>query len=85
MEIAVIAEDFNWLVGSKPENYEDQHGGEGYGVRNKEGERILEYCAAMNITVGNKLFKKRASQTATYESGPSKTQRKTKSKKKTKN
>ena len=39
-----------------------------------EGERILEFCAAMNLTVGNTLFKKRASYLFTYEFGPSKTQ-----------
>ena len=62
------------VVGSSPENYEDQHRGESYRVRNKEGVRSIEYCAARNITVGNKLFKKRASHLITYESGPSKTQ-----------
>ena len=29
----------------------DQNGGYSYGVRGKEGERIFEFCAAMNITV----------------------------------
>ena len=32
-------------------------------------ERILEFCAATNMTVGNILFKKRASLLITYESG----------------
>ena len=36
-----------------PENYEDQHGAYGYGVRKKEGESIHEFFAAMNMTVGN--------------------------------
>ena len=36
-----------------PKNYEDQHGGYGYGVRKKEGEIIHEFFAAMNMTVGN--------------------------------
>lgn len=48
----------------------DQNGGYSYGVRGKEGERIFEFCAAMNITVGNILFKKRASLLIIYESGP---------------
>ena len=46
-------------VGSNPENYEDKHGGYGYGVGNKEGKRILDFCVAMNMTVGNTLFKKK--------------------------
>ena len=48
---------------------EDQYGGYGYGVRNMERERNLEFCAAMNMAVAL-----RASHLVTYESGPSKTQ-----------
>ena len=62
-EIVVITGDFNGQVGSNPENYEGQHGGYGF-----------KFCVAMSMTVGNKLFKKRASHLATHESGPSKTQ-----------
>ena len=39
-------------------------------VGTRKGGRILEFCAAMNITVGNILFKKRASLLIIYESGP---------------
>ena len=39
-------------------------------VGTRKGGRILEFCAAMNMTVGNILFKKRASQLIIYESGP---------------
>lgn len=49
-EIVVIAGDFNCHVGGNPEDYEDQHGDYSYGVRNKEVERILEFCAAVNLT-----------------------------------
>ena len=65
-EIAVIAGYFNGHAGSNPEGYEDLHVRHGHGVRNKEGEGILEFCAAMNITVGNTLFKKSASHLVTY-------------------
>ena len=37
-------------------------------------EKILEFCAATNTTVGNMLFRKRAICLVTYEFGPSKTQ-----------
>ena len=37
---------------NNPENYEDQHGCFGSGVRKKEAESIHEFCAAMNMTVG---------------------------------
>ena len=41
--------------------------------RNKEGERILEFCAAINITVRKALFRKWVRHLVFYESGPSKT------------
>ena len=61
-------------VGSNAEHNEDQHRGYGYGVRNNEEERILEFCAAMNMKIGNTIYKKRSSHLITYESGPSKTE-----------
>ena len=67
LSIVVITGD-NGHNGSNPENYEDQHDGYGYGVRNKERERIIEFCAAINISVENTLSKKRASHLVTYES-----------------
>lgn len=45
-----------------------------YGVRNKLEERVLEFCANMNITVGNTLFKKRTGHLVIYESVSLKTQ-----------
>ena len=41
-EIVVTAGDFNGQVKRNPENHEDQHGGYGYGVRNK-GKRFLSF------------------------------------------
>ena len=61
-EIVVILGDLSGHTGYNPEDHEDQHGGYDYGVRNKKNERIREFCAAMNMTVGNTLFKKRANQ-----------------------
>ena len=56
-DTAVISGGCNGLVRSKAEDYDNQHGGYGYGVMNKERERILKFCKAMNMTVGNTLFK----------------------------
>lgn len=50
--IALVAGGINGHTGSNPENYENQHEHYGYGVRNKERERIL-ICAVMNVTVGD--------------------------------
>ena len=60
-EIVVIAGDFNVHVRSNQENYKDQHGGCDYGIRIKEGGRILEFCTAKNMIVGNLFLKKRVS------------------------
>ena len=43
--------DFNGHFGDNPENYEDKHGDYGYGVRNKEGEKVFECCATLNMKV----------------------------------
>ena len=43
-EIVVIAGDFNDHVGSNPEDYDDQHGGNGYGVRNRKGKGFLSFA-----------------------------------------
>ena len=55
-ETVVIAGDFNGHVGSNAGNYEEQHGDFIYWVRIKEGERVLEFYEAMNMTVENRLI-----------------------------
>ena len=71
-EIVVIVEDVNGHVGSNPEDYEGPHGCYSYRVKNNEGEAILEFCAAMNIAIGNTFLKKRASHRVSFEFGLSK-------------
>ena len=48
----VIAGDSNGHVGNNIEDFEDQHRGHSYGDKNKKVERILKFCAAINIIVG---------------------------------
>ena len=50
-EIVVIAGDVNGHVGSNPENYREQYGGQSYEVRKKERERSLDFYVAMNMVV----------------------------------
>ena len=64
-----ICGDFNGHIGSKPEGYEGVHGGNGYGQRNQEGERILEFATAHDLVVGNSFFKKSEQHLITYRSG----------------
>ena len=46
----------------------------GYGVRNKEQRKILDFCPAMDMAVAKTVLKRRASHLVTYDSGLSKTQ-----------
>ena len=66
--------DWNGHVGSEGCGFEEVHGGKGFGVRNTEGERLLEFAVANEIVVGNTRFTKRESHLATYCSGIHKTQ-----------
>ena len=70
----VILADLNGHVGSEAMGYEGIHGGWGYGTRNAEGERILEFALAMNMVICNTAFKKRESHLVTYRSGGSSSQ-----------
>ena len=66
--------DWNGHVGAAAGGYENVHGGRGYGERNTEGERILEFATANDLLIGNTLFIKRESHLVTYQSGAAKTQ-----------
>ena len=73
-ELVMLGGDLNGHVGRNTDGYEGIHGGYGYGNRNREGERILELGAALDMVVCNTFFKKRDSRLITYVSGNSKTQ-----------
>jgi len=68
-ERLMVAGDFNGHVGERIEGYEGVHGGHGYGVRNKEGERLLEFVDSREMIVANTWFKKEDSKKISYESG----------------
>ena len=56
-------------VGRDADGYGDVHGGMGFGTRNAEGERILEFGDAVGMVVCNTFFKKEDSKLITYQSG----------------
>ena len=68
-EVVLLGGDLNGHVGEKSDGFEGVHGGNGFGERNREGERILEFCCAMDMIVANTTFHKRESHLVTYESG----------------
>jgi len=57
-ERLVVYGDMNAHVGAGKDGFEDVHGGYGFGVRNTEGEMLLEFADAMDLTVANTWFKK---------------------------
>ena len=50
-EVIILGGDMNGHVGKTTAGYEDVHGGFGYGVRNAEGECILEFGLALWLYV----------------------------------
>ena len=56
------------VVRKKNANVHEVHGGRGFGRRNLEGERILEFAVAYNLVVSNSLLTKRQSHLVKYQS-----------------
>ena len=68
-DVVIVAGDLNGHVGKTSSGYEGVHGGFGYGDRNVEGVRILEFGDAMNLVICNTMFTKDDMKLVTYESG----------------
>ena len=68
-DVVVIGGDLNGHVGEKADGYKEVHGGSGVGIRNKEGERILEFCNAVELKVLNTWMDNEEDKRVTYESG----------------
>jgi hypothetical protein len=68
-EFIMLGGDLNGHVGIGSDGYEELHGGFGFAKRNKEGDRILEFCEALDLVLRNTLFTKRESGLVTFESG----------------
>ena len=65
----LVCGDLNGHVGKISSGFEGLHGGHGYGVRNPEGTRILELCAAADLVITDTFFTKCDSQLLTFRSG----------------
>jgi hypothetical protein len=64
-----IGGDLNGHVGSTRVGFDAVYGGFGYGSRNQEGERILNFALPYDLFVTNTLFRKRVSHLVTFSSG----------------
>lgn len=65
----LICGDLNGHVGEHAEGYTSAHGGFGYGNRNIDGERILEFAESLQLQILNTFYKKPKSHLITYQSG----------------
>ncbi|ESO08344.1 hypothetical protein HELRODRAFT_169155 [Helobdella robusta] len=70
----INSRDLNGHVGKKTNGLDNVHGGFGYGERNEDGNRILEFAESHGFCLLNTYFRKRLEHLITYKSGPSATQ-----------
>ena len=68
-ESIFIGSDMNGHVGRDADGAGGVHGGMGFGTRNAEGERIIEFGDAVGMVVCNTFFKKEGTTLITYQSG----------------
>jgi len=71
-EIVVLAGDMNGHVRSNSVGYDGTHGSYGFGDRNADGCRILEFADGLNLVICNTLFIKQESKLVTYVVGSAK-------------
>lgn len=73
-ELMEIGADLNGHVGESNTNYEECHGGKGYGMRNQAGEDVLDKCKLYSLIILNTMFIKASRHLVTYRSGNHQTQ-----------
>ena len=54
----VLCGNLNGHVGKAPDGYEGVQVGNAFGLYNTEGERVLEFCDAIDMIVSITLFKR---------------------------
>jgi len=60
----------NGHIRSSNVGYDGTHGGFGYGSRNADGSRILEFADGLNLVICYTLFTKQEAKLVTYVAGP---------------
>ncbi|XP_026016523.1 uncharacterized protein LOC113017592 [Astatotilapia calliptera] len=73
-EHVAVGGDLNGHVGKGRDGYHRFHGGQGFGTRNDEGCRVLDYAEAHDLAMTNTFFKKKPAHLITYSSGGRDTQ-----------
>uniref|UniRef100_A0A914UMX3 Endonuclease/exonuclease/phosphatase domain-containing protein n=1 Tax=Plectus sambesii TaxID=2011161 RepID=A0A914UMX3_9BILA len=72
-EPVIVMGDLNGHIGKRKDGHRG-HGGHGYGDRNDDGERILDYADSHNLVIVNTFFTKRDSHLKMFYSGPTSSQ-----------
>ena len=73
-EMLVLGGDFNGHVGEHSAEFEGVHGGSGYGMRNQDGLRILDFCVANKLVITDTFFRTNKRRLITFSSGGNHTQ-----------
>ena len=73
-EMLVLSDDFNGYVGNHSAGCKGVHGGSGYGMRNQDRLRILDFCVANKLETTNTFFLKNKSKLITFSSKSNHTQ-----------
>jgi hypothetical protein len=68
-DIVILGGDLNGHVGISPNGFDQVHGGHGYGERNDDGTRILEFAESHELCLLNTCFRKRVEHQMTFKSG----------------
>ena len=55
-EMVVFAGDMNGYVRSSSVEYDGTHGGFGYGSRNADGSKVLEFADGLNLVICNTVY-----------------------------
>ena len=69
-EMVVFTGDMSGHVRSSNVGYDGTYGGFGYGSRNADGSRILEFADGLNLVICNTLFTKQEAKLVTYVARP---------------
>ena len=70
----LVCGDLNAHVGKGTNGFDIVHGGNGFGNRNADGVRLLDFCLAANLSITNTFFSKPPNKLVTYRSGDNQSQ-----------
>lgn len=57
-EKLIIGADMNGMVGKRRDGYQEVHGGRGFGIRNEDGDYILEMAKSFELACMNTWFQR---------------------------